>query len=232
MRLPVLTLVALALATPAAAQMAYRNVFPDGRVVYSDRPLDGAAAERPIAPPPPTTDPAPAMAPAGAAAPAADPAPAAAAAPAADPVPAAAAAPTPPAAEPAPAAAEAPAEAVPGARWPPPPDARPIPVAAPMTTPDPVPAAAPADVQPAADRMAMLAAANQDVRAAQHNLAAAQAILEAGREPQPGERTGLARGGSRLNETYWGRQRQLETAVADAQARLDQAVAERNAKRF
>jgi hypothetical protein len=80
--------------------------------------------------------------------------------------------------------------------------------------------------------MAMLAAADQDVRAAQHNLAAAQAILEAGREPLPGERTGLARGGSRLNETYWGRQRQLETAVADAQARLDQAVAERNAKRF
>jgi hypothetical protein len=107
-----------------------------------------------------------------------------------------------------------------------------MPVAAPMTTPAPAPDPAPENVQPAPDRMAMLAAADQDVRAAQHNLAAAQAILEAGREPLPGERTGLARGGSRLNESYWGRQRQLETAVADAQTRLDQAVAERNAKRF
>jgi hypothetical protein len=221
MRLPIATLVALALATPAAAQMAYRNVFPDGRVVYSDRPLDGAAAERPIAPPPPTTDPSPAAAPA-------------AAAPAADPAPAAAAAPATPAAEPAPAAAAAPAEAVPGARWPPPPDAGPMTVAAPMTAPAPVPdpAPAPTALQPTPDRMSALAAADQDVRSAQHNLAAAQAILEAGREPQPGERTGLARGGSRLNESYWGRQRQLETAVADAQTRLDQAVAERNAKRF
>jgi hypothetical protein len=217
MRLSIATLVALALATPAAAQMAYRNVFPDGRVVYSDRPLDGATAERPIAPPPPTTDPSPAAAPA-AAAPAADPAPAAAA-------------PT-PAAEPTPVATEAPVEAVPGARWPPPPEAGPMTVAAPMTTLAPEPAPVAAALQPTPDRMSALATADQEVRAAQHLLAAAQATLEAGREPMPGERTGLARGGSRLNTSYWDRQRQLETAVADAQTRLDQAVAERNAKRF
>jgi len=209
MRLPYVTLIALALATPATAQMAYRYVFPDGRVVYSDQPVPGAQGERALAPPPPSADPAPvAAAPA-----AADP----------DPAPAVA-----PAGNPAPTSAAAPAEAVPGARWPPPPDAaQPAPVAAPAPVPEPASASA----QPAPDRIAMLAAASEDVRAAEHKLAAAKATLEAGREPLPGERTGLARGGSRLNESYWDRQRQLETAVADAQARLDRAVAERNAAR-
>jgi hypothetical protein len=77
----------------------------------------------------------------------------------------------------------------------------------------------------------MLATASDDIRAAERRLAAAQAILEAGREPLPGERTGLAHGGSRLNETYWARQRQLESVVADAQAQLNRAVAERSAVR-
>jgi hypothetical protein len=78
----------------------------------------------------------------------------------------------------------------------------------------------------------MLAAASEDVRAAEHHLAATKATLDAGREPLPGERTGLAGGGSRLNETYWARQRQLEASVADAQTRLDRAISERNAARF
>ncbi|HLB15025.1 MAG TPA: hypothetical protein VJM14_08860 [Burkholderiales bacterium] len=208
MRLPAIALIALTLATPAAAQMAYRNVFPDGRVVYTDRPLAGAEQQSTIAPPPPA---------------------AAAAAPA--PAPAAASAP-----DPAPASAEGPAAAVPGARWPPPPDAaQPMPVAATAAAPALEPAAPVAGKEPAAqpapDRIAMLAGASEDVRAAERYLAAANATLEAGREPLPGERTGLARGGSRLNESYWDRQRQLETAVADAQARLDRAVAERNAAR-
>jgi len=199
MRLPWVTLIALALATPAGAQMAYRYVFPDGRVVYSDQPVPGAQAERAIAPPPPSADPAPAAA---------------------------------RAADPAPASAAAPAEAVPGARWPPPPDAaQPVPVAAPAPAPAPAPERAAPAAQPAPDRIAMLAAAADDVRAAERYLAAAQATLDAGREPLPGERTGLARGGSRLNASYWDRQRQLETAVADAQARLDRAVVERNAAR-
>lgn len=197
MRLPLVTLVALALATPAAAQMAYRYVFPDGRVVYSDQPVPGAQLQSPIAPPPPSADPAPSP---PAAARAADPAPASAAAPA----------------------------AVPGARWPPPPDAaQPAPAPAPAPAPERV---APAG-QPAPDRIAMFAAADDDVRAAERKLAAAKATLDAGREPLPGERTGLAGGGSRLNASYWERQRQLETVVADAQAQLDRAVAGRNAAR-
>jgi len=220
MRLPSVALIALTLATPAAAQMAYRNVFPDGRVVYSDRPLSGAEQQSTIAPPPPTASPALA----------ADPPAAAAAAPA--PAPAPASAPNP-----APASAEGPAAAVPGARWPPPPDAQPMPVAA-ATAPAPAlePAAPVAGKEPAAqpapDRIAMLATASQDVRAAERYLAAANATLESGREPLPGERTGLAHGGSRLNDKYWERQRQLEASVADAQARLDRAVPERNAARL
>ena len=77
----------------------------------------------------------------------------------------------------------------------------------------------------------MFAAADDELRAAERNLAAAKASLDAGREPLPGERTGLAWGGSRLNESYRDRQRQLETVVSAAQARLDRAVAERNALR-
>src|SRR3990172_2575739 len=77
MRLPAIALIALTLATPAAAQMAYRNVFPDGRVVYTDRPLAGAEQQSTIAPPPPAAA-AAAPAPAPAAASAPDPAPASA----------------------------------------------------------------------------------------------------------------------------------------------------------
>jgi hypothetical protein len=84
---------------------------------------------------------------------------------------------------------------------------------------------------PAPDRIARFAAADDELRAAERSLAAAKASLDAGEEPLPGERTGLARGGSRLNEAYWARQEQLKKAVADAQARLDRAVAERNAAR-
>lgn len=51
-------------------------------------------------------------------------------------------------------------------------------------------------------------------------LAQARAQLEKGKEPLPGERTGIAGGGSRLNDTYWARQRANEQAVKDAQARM------------
>jgi len=69
------------------------------------------------------------------------------------------------------------------------------------------------------------------VRAAEAALNAARLRQSAGREPLEGERTGTATGGSRLNETYDARQRENEKAVADAQARLDRAVAARNAVR-
>jgi hypothetical protein len=209
---------ALALATSAAAQTAYRNVFPDGRVVYSDQPLPGAQADRPIAPPPPTQD-------LGSAEPRAT-------APAAAPAPAETqAAP----AETAPAATDAPVAAVPGARWPPPPDAaQPSPAETPAPAPEPaaMPVAARMDSATPSDRIGTLATATEDLRAAERHLAATKATLEAGREALPGERTGLAHGGSRLNATYRDRQRLLETAVADAQARLDRAVADHKAARF
>jgi len=53
-------------------------------------------------------------------------------------------------------------------------------------------------------------------------LARAKANLEKGKEPLPGERTGTAGGGSRLNDAYWARQRANEKAVQDAEARLKQ----------
>ncbi len=199
MRLPVATLIALALATPAAAQTAYRYAFPDGRVVYSDRPVPGARVQSAIAPPPPSADPAPAPAPAPAVAPAANP-------------------------------PAAPAPAVPGARWPPPPDATP-PMAVRDAAPAPAPERATAPAPAATDRIAAFAAADDEVRAAERSLAAAKANLAAGEEPLPGERTGLARGGSRRNEAYWDRQAQLKKAVTEAQGRLDRAIAERNALR-
>ena len=59
-------------------------------------------------------------------------------------------------------------------------------------------------------------------------LAQARAQLESGKEPLPGERTGTAGGGSRLNESYFARQQANEEAVAKAQARLDAATAARN----
>jgi hypothetical protein len=68
-----------------------------------------------------------------------------------------------------------------------------------------------------------------EVAAARQNLDAAKKALEAGREPQPGERTGTAGGMSRLNETYMQRIKGLEDAVAAAQNQLD--AAERNASR-
>jgi len=77
----------------------------------------------------------------------------------------------------------------------------------------------------------MFAAADDEFRAAERSLAAAKASLEAGQEPLPGERTGLAGGGSRLNEAYWDRQAQLKRVVAEVQGRLDRAAAERNALR-
>jgi hypothetical protein len=87
----------------------------------------------------------------------------------------------------------------------------------------------PATDAPAADNRAQrLRAATQEVEAATQALAQARAQLETGKEPLPGERTGTAGGGSRLNDSYWARQAANEQAVAQAQARLDAATAARN----
>lgn len=59
--------------------------------------------------------------------------------------------------------------------------------------------------------------------AAQANLDLARQSKANGEEPLPGERTGNASGGSRLNEGYWARQDLLERAIDSAQRRLQRA---------
>jgi len=143
---------------PAHAQKAYRYVYPDGRVVYSDKPVPGAKLQGEVAAPPPPT-----------------------------------------------ATGAAPGAATAGQKA--------------------------AGDDPAASRSRKFAEADEEVRAAEAALNAARLRQAGGREPLEGERTGTATGGSRLNEAYDARQRENEKAVADAQARLDRAVAARNAVR-
>jgi hypothetical protein len=47
----------LAAATPAAAQAIYKYQLPNGRVVYSDKPVPGAKLQEELEAPPPPTDP-------------------------------------------------------------------------------------------------------------------------------------------------------------------------------
>jgi hypothetical protein len=61
------------------------------------------------------------------------------------------------------------------------------------------------------------------VAEARKQLQQAEAALAAGKEPLPGERTGIAGGGSRLNDSYFERLKSLEKAVADAKKRLADA---------
>jgi hypothetical protein len=84
---------------------------------------------------------------------------------------------------------------------------------------------------PGAARLRTLSEADAEVRTATEALEQARARLQAGIEPLPGERTGTAKGGSRLNEAYEERQAANQKAVADAEARLQRAVAARNAAR-
>lgn len=86
----------------------------------------------------------------------------------------------------------------------------------------------------AAERTQAVSAVDAEIRAATTALESARAQLEAGREPLPGERTGIVATGSgrsRLNGAYWARQVENEQAVAEAQSRLDAAFAARNALR-
>jgi hypothetical protein len=82
-----------------------------------------------------------------------------------------------------------------------------------------------------AERARRLEQTDAEVRAATEALERARAQLQAGIEPLPGERTGTAGGGSRLNEAYDIRQAANQRAVADAEARLQRAVAARNTAR-
>jgi len=66
------------------------------------------------------------------------------------------------------------------------------------------------------------AQAEEDLRLAQLKLREAEAALEAGKEPQPGERRPSAVAGrSQLNDAYWERQRSLEKAVTDVKAEIE-----------
>jgi hypothetical protein len=74
--------------------------------------------------------------------------------------------------------------------------------------------------------------AAQEVRSAEDALSAAKLAQQAGVAPVPGEMIGNA-GNSfvRPSDAYFARQQQLADAVTKAQARLDAAVAARNALR-
>lgn len=56
--------------------------------------------------------------------------------------------------------------------------------------------------------------------AARKALAQAEAARDAGKEPLPNERIGIAGGGTRLTEAYFARQKDLEAAVVAARKRL------------
>ena len=84
---------------------------------------------------------------------------------------------------------------------------------------------------PPTKRPNALDAAMQDIAAAETAVQVAKRRLELGREPLPGERLGLAGGGSRLSPDYEARIAGLEREVADAEARLTKAHAARNAAR-
>jgi len=69
------------------------------------------------------------------------------------------------------------------------------------------------------------------IQVASRDLAEANAALQAGIEPREGERIGTYGGRARLNDAYWARQEANQRAVANAQARLNSAVEERNGLR-
>jgi len=70
--------------------------------------------------------------------------------------------------------------------------------------------------------------AGQDkVQAAEQALRSAETARAAGKEPLENERIGTAGGASRLNETYYDRQRKLEDAVEKARRDLEAARAGR-----
>ena len=98
-------------------------------------------------------------------------------------------------------------------------------ISAPLSSPGQPDAAGTSAQQQALDN------AEADIREAQLSLQSAKSALEAGREPLPGERIGIAGGGSRLTDAYSHRIKSLEDAVAAAQKRLDDANSRRNSAR-
>jgi hypothetical protein len=83
-----------------------------------------------------------------------------------------------------------------------------------------------ADARQAARRSMTLDDAERDLHAAQSALAQAQAALQSGLTPLPGERLGNVDGHTRLAPAYWQRVALLRAEVDRARARVDQANAE------
>ena len=81
------------------------------------------------------------------------------------------------------------------------------------------------------ERQMALDRADAEVRAATIALESAQARLEAGQVPLPGEITGNVGGTTRLNDLYQGRVVALQQQLLAAQERLDAAYAARNQAR-
>ena len=73
------------------------------------------------------------------------------------------------------------------------------------------------------DRGAALDRAYDEVLVARKLLLEAEERRQAGTDPLPGERLGIAGGGSRLSPAYFARQEQLGKDVDEARARLDKA---------
>jgi hypothetical protein len=59
------------------------------------------------------------------------------------------------------------------------------------------------------------------LRVAEERVRQAEAALANGKEPLPGERSGLAGGGSKLNDSYWERQKKLREDLVKARDELN-----------
>jgi hypothetical protein len=81
------------------------------------------------------------------------------------------------------------------------------------------------------DRSAQIEQAFAAVQQAEADVETARQQLQAGREPQPGERIGTARGGTRLTPAYEQRIAGLEGAIIAAEQRLAKARSDLNALR-
>ena len=100
------------------------------------------------------------------------------------------------------------------------------------------PSLAPADKDkpkpkpPGGSRSEALAAADAELRTERQSYDAAREAASQGKEPLEGERLGTAgKGGSRLSDGYWARQKALADAVSEAEARVRAAQERINALR-
>lgn len=150
----------------APATKAYRQIMPDGRIVYSDKRIEGAKIDETIEVDPP----------------------------------------------------------VKGNIWSTEPGERPV--IPPQTKQTPVERVTSI---PGPGKRNTLAEAEAEVNRAEMLLEEARKRQKAGTAPLPGERTGNASGGSRLNDAYKARQKSLAQNADEAEAALKKSIAERDA---